>query len=548
MNLLTNRIVRIPSFLLATLVLASVPVSGQSDEEKTRQQAREESTRHFQKWLKEDVVYIISPQEKEIFLGLTTDEEREQFIEQFWFRRDPDPLTVENEFKDEHYRRIAYSNEMFATGLKGWQSDRGKIYIIHGPPDEIQSRPSGGTYRRPMIEGGGSTQAFPHETWRYRYLEEIGSDVLIEFVDPTQSGEYRLARNYEEKDVLLHVPGAGLTEAEEYGFAQKEDRLAFSPWKRFDYRGPFAARYVDPFAQYERYLDIQQVPTNNYPDLRGLVSVDLSYNTLPFTVGQDYVKLNDDQVLVPVTIEMENNDLTFADEQGLSVAKVAVYGIVTSIANRLVREFEDDLVTSFSPDEVRSGMAGRSIYQKVLALDRKLRYKLDLVIKDLNSERVGIFTRAIIPPAFDGEELKLSSLILTDQMRQLEEIPVDEQMFVLGDFYIRPNLKKSFSSSRPLNAYLQLYNVQFDQASQQSSLEIFYTISKGRETVLEFADKIGRSIQFESPQRVILAAGFPINSLEPGKYQLDVVVKDLIGGRETHVAKAFQVQAPPTGG
>src|ERR1700738_2742847 len=141
-----------------------------------------------------DVAYIIN------------DAERESFVEQFWLRRDPTPDTEENEFKEEHYRRIAYANERFASGIPGWKTDRGMIYIKFGAPDEIDSHPSGGNYQRQPDEGGGQTTTFPFERWRYRHIDDIGSNVVIEFVDRTMSGEYRLTIDPTEKDALQHTP------------------------------------------------------------------------------------------------------------------------------------------------------------------------------------------------------------------------------------------------------------------------------------------------------------------------------------------------------
>jgi GWxTD domain-containing protein len=115
---------------------------------------REELKSTYSKWPVQDVAYIITDEERSAFNGLNNDEEREQFIEEFWRRRDPTPETAENEFKEEHYRRIAYANEHFASGIPGWKTDRGRIYITFGPPDEIESHPSGGTYQRTPNEGG----------------------------------------------------------------------------------------------------------------------------------------------------------------------------------------------------------------------------------------------------------------------------------------------------------------------------------------------------------------------------------------------------------
>jgi GWxTD domain-containing protein len=157
---------------------------------------------YYRKWLEEDVVYIITPEEKDGFLDLKTSEERDFFIEQFWARRDPDPRSERNAFKKEHYRRIAYANEHFASSLAGWNTDRGRIYITWGKPDEIESHPGGGSYNRPSNEGGGTTDTAPFEKWRYRHMYGVGDDIEIEFVDPSATGEYRMATSPYEKATL----------------------------------------------------------------------------------------------------------------------------------------------------------------------------------------------------------------------------------------------------------------------------------------------------------------------------------------------------------
>lgn len=160
----------------------------------------------YKKWLDEDVVYIISQEEKQAFQQLNSGEERQQFVEQFWLRRDPTPLTTENEFKAEFYRRIAYANEHFAApGIAGWRTDRGRIYIQYGPPDELEAHPGGGTLQRPAEQGGGTTQTYPFEQWRYRYIFGIGENIIIEFIDPNSTGEYRMTMDPTEKDLLLRV-------------------------------------------------------------------------------------------------------------------------------------------------------------------------------------------------------------------------------------------------------------------------------------------------------------------------------------------------------
>ena len=534
-----------------TLILLVFPVWAQQKskpkQEKSDVEAlkKEEGKDYYKKWLDEDVKYIISPDEKAVFNKLTSNEEKDQFIEQFWYRRDPDPMTPTNEFKEEHYRRIAYANERFASGIPGWLTDRGRIYIIHGQPAEIESHPSGGSYNRPMYEGGGTTSTFPFEIWRYRHIDGVGEDVELEFVDPSMSGEYRLALNPEEKDALLHVPGAGLTLAEEMGLANKSDRPYFNPGNRENYPMMQLRAKDNPFERYETYTMVQRPQEIKYKDLKEVVNVNIDYKPLPFQVRQDYIRLNDQQVIVPISLEVQNKDLSFKEENGVQNAKIAVYGIITSITNRVIMEFDDDMLASYQPENLQQGLVARSVYQKVVTLDKKMRYKLDLVVKDINSGHTGVQRIAIVPPMYDDKKLSVSSLILSDYIHQLPQVPKVDEMFVLGDVKIRPSLKKVFAKDRPLGVYLQLYNVGLDQSNLAPALSVSYKIIKDGKTVVEVKEESGESVQYFSGQRVVLIKNLPIKDLEPGKYSVSVDIKDLISNQAIAAQDNFQLSAPP---
>src|SRR5260370_31201467 len=151
-------------------------LTAQSDPAKTRQTKKQEQKLRkelqgaYYTWITRDVAYIITDEEKLAFKRLQNDEEREQFVEQFWLRRDPTPDTPENEFKEEHYRRIGYANEHFASGIEGWRTERGRVHITFVPPDQIESHPSGGPYQRPLERGRGTGVAYPFKTCRYRFI------------------------------------------------------------------------------------------------------------------------------------------------------------------------------------------------------------------------------------------------------------------------------------------------------------------------------------------------------------------------------------------
>ena len=186
--------------LLSGAILIITAMLGFTSWQQAKAQETSAST-PYTKWLNQDVAYIISDQERAAFVRLQTDPERRMFIAQFWLRRDPTPGTVENEAKQEHYRRLAYANDHFTDrdGVIGWKTDRGRTYILQGPPDEIESHPSGGEYNRPAEEGGGNVETYPFEKWTYRHLEGIGNNVVIEFVDPARTGAFHMTQDPQEK-------------------------------------------------------------------------------------------------------------------------------------------------------------------------------------------------------------------------------------------------------------------------------------------------------------------------------------------------------------
>jgi len=300
-----------------------------------------ELSKTYKKWLDEDVRWLITDEEQKAFKLLSNDEERDQFIEAFWQRRDPTPDTIENEFKEEHYRRMAYANEHFAAGIPGWKSDRGRIYIMYGPADEIESHPSGGSYERPMEEGGGETSTFPFEDWRYRYLEGIGQEVIIEFVDTCMCGDYHMTMDRSEKDALLYTPNAGLTLYEQMGMTNKASRFSGGGLERLG-TGPFSSNNQSKqFDRLETFYKLQKPPAVKFKDLEEVVSHKISVNLMPFDVRTDFVRVTGDTVLVPITIQVKNRDITFVNKDGVQRGTVNIFGRVSTLTGKIVQTFED---------------------------------------------------------------------------------------------------------------------------------------------------------------------------------------------------------------
>jgi len=505
-----------------------------------RSRELESASRALRKWLDEDVSYVITNEERTAFKALKTDEEREQFIEQFWLRRDPTPDTVDNEFKEEHYARIAYANERFASGIPGWKTDRGRIYIIWGKPDEIESHPSGGTYDRPIEDGGGTTSTFPFEIWRYRYIEGIGNEVLLEFVDPSMSGEYRMTIDPNEKDALLHVPGAGLTFDEQFFGRDKADRISgLTNPTNTSALGNTSRN--NPFDRLQLYANIFKPPEIKFKDLEAIVTTKLSYNLLPFRFRTDFVRVTEDSVLTPITILLQNKDLAFQEQQGIHRAMIHVYGKVTGINGRVAPGgvFEDTISQDIPDALFKQGLDSASIHQKIIPLRPGL-YKLDLVLKDINSGNVGTVSQRLQVPRFPDDKLQLSSLILADLVENLPPSQIGSGSFILGSNKVRPNVNDDFRHDRNLNLWFQVYNLKLDEASKKPSATVETLITKnGREVKrdVEQASELSNAAA-----QMTLAKTVSLKDFEPGEYSVQVKVTDNLTKDVIASAEKFTVR------
>jgi len=484
----------------------------------------------WRKWLNEDVTYIITDEERKAFKQMSTDEEREQFVEQFWLRRDPTPDTIENEYKEEHYRRIAYTNERFASGIPGWKTDRGRIYITFGPPDEIDSHPSGGTYERPVAEGGGETTTFPFEDWRYRYIEGIGNDVMIEFVDTTMTGEYHMTMDPSEKDALTYVPGAGLTLAEQMGLSDKSAR--FNNTDGTHMGAPLSGNTMDRPASYNeferlnQFAKLQQPPPVKFKDLEAAISSRITYNILPMQVRIDYVRVTESSVMANITLQFENRDLEFKLKDGVQKATVNLLGRISTMTRRPVTTFEKPLEVDAPPDMLQKYAQQRQIYQQSVPLAPN-RYRLNIVAKDTTAGNMNNYEVALDVPHFDEDKLASSSLILADTIEKLPTKSIGGGMFSIGDTKVRPRMGNKFTKEEKMGIYLQVYNFEPDEKTQKPSGSIEYEISKtgSTEKLMDFSEEIG-SIPNASANQVTIEKLLPLSTLGPGTYTIKVKATD----------------------
>jgi len=462
----------------------------------------------YDSWEKTDVAYIITDEERQAFHRLSNDEERDSFIEQFWLRRDPTPDTEENEFKEEHYRRIAYANERFASGIPGWKTDRGEIYIKYGPPAEIEPHPSGGTYQRSPEEGGGSTTAFPFEKWRYRYLENIGTDVVIEFVDRTNSGEYRMTTDPSEKDALSHVPG---------------------------YQPPRLER--NQFDLVERDANLRKPPAIKFKDLEAAVTSSIRYNALPMRVRTDFIPVTPTSIMSNITLQFDRKDLQFQQKDGYAKAVINLYARISTMSRRTVNIFEDVISVDALTGALEKATAGSSIYQKAVPLAPG-RYRLNIAAKDVIGGNTASYETVLDVPPFDEDQLAASSLILADVLEHVPAKNIGLGQFVIGPSKVRPRVGETFRNDEKLGFYVQLHHFLPDPATHKPNGTVEYEIVKSgtSDVVFTYREDVQGAASEVTIERLL-----PLNRFAPGSYTFRITVVDKVRNQTITPSATFQI-------
>ena len=520
--------------LAASILTASVsPGFAQKGKDKPSQDPSQK-TRNFKKeiskekiyndWLTKEVPYIITKDEKEAYKKLATDEERENFIENFWRRRDPNPDTEENEFREEYFERIAYANEHFASGIPGWKTDRGRIYIAHGKPDSVESHPSGGSYDRPSYEGGGQTTTYAFETWFYRHLDGVGDGLEIEFVDPTGTGEYRLARNAFEKDALATVPGAGLTTSEQLGLSSKSDRLQLGAGGQ-----SYGREQDNPFRKLEVLTALQRPPQVKFSDLQSSLtdSPVIDNNPLDFDLRVDFFRQSDERVITAFTVQASNKELQFPEIGGIPTAQMNIFGRVMAVSGKRSGIFEDSVTTNASKDELVEARDRKSVYQKAIALTPGT-YKVDVVVRDVNTGNKGVRSIGFTVPRYEETKLDTSTLILASTLRSTTEKDIGGS-FVIGTAKVIPNLSGEYKKGQPVGIYMQIYNAGIDQTTLRPSVNVDYVLYKGGKEVMTQPETWeGLS---DSGQRLTLARLLNTDQLATGDYEIKVKIKDRVSNQ-----------------
>ena len=521
------------------LAAATLNTAGRAQDRRGRS---EQETRYYQKWLNEDVLYIISPEEQKVFEELTTPREKYHFIEQFWRRRDNDPRTAFNEFKEEHYRRIAYTNERFSSGKRGWKTDRGRVYIIHGPPDETTYH-QGGSYVTSVPEGGNTITAWPFESWRYRYLPDIGQNVELEFVDKSGTGEFTLAVNQYEKYNMAHLHGQGRAATDLFGKMLEQGR-----WdtRRLELRSPGPHVQAKAFDRILDQFEVLRPPQLHFTDLVGAVDTRIHYSEIPFQVSSHWFLVTAGRFLAAVTLSIGHDQLEFQGEgKGHESANVQLYGRAVDLTGKVAYQFED-LLTAVRPSGTTG--TGRMLFQRYVPLTQG-RFKLQLIAKDTHSGKLGSAEKLLLLPEVPENVLTLSPVVLADLIRRSEpeEFPPDP-FVTMNRLKIYPNVDHVVSRDRALGVYFEIYNSSRDASDEQPDLDLRFRIERRGERVsapfhtmpLESLSVLG--------DRLICVRAIRVRVLPPDRYVLTVEVRDRISGQEAVAKGRFALRGDPSPG
>ena len=513
-------------------------------EKQRRKKLKNELEGYYKKWLHQDVTYIITPAEREAFLKLRTNEERDQFIEAFWQRRNPDPDSPYNSFEEEYYQRIAYANAHFANGEPGWKTDRGRIWIMYGKPDEQDSHPDGGPWERPDWMGGGEAVTYPWEDWIYHYIPGIGTEVKLEFVDKCMCGDFELTMDPCAKDALNEVPNGDPTMAESMGMSSQTARFENTNGTSCPagFGGGFVPERDSEFSRLEQYAEIFRPPKIKFKDLESVVNKNINYHLLPFQFRADYVKITADTVLVPFTVQIADHNMTFREKDGVQQSRINILGRISTLTGRTVDTFEN-VVSLNIPAELLPQYMSQTARYWYGAMLRPGRYKVDLALKDVNSpNKMGTLRRAIVVPQFSDHKLQSSSIMLADEIERVPSQDAGSGQFIIGNTKVRPVVGDRFHRNQSMGIWVQLYNLKVNQKTHKPSATIEWRILNAANNQVIFHHKEEAETLSNAAEQMTLEKTLPLESFRPGSYRLVVQVTDNLDGQTISPQTVFYVK------
>jgi hypothetical protein len=363
--------------------------------------------------------------------------------------------------------------------------------------------------------------------WRYRHLEDIGDNIELEFVDPSGSGEFHLTRDPGEKDALAHVPGAGLSISELMNGGSKAQRFTNSSGTTPPVPIGAVRANMGEFESLDRYFRVMR-PPEHLKDLAAVVSSRLIRNPMRVDYAVDYLRVTNDSVLVPITLQIPDREMAYHDNKGVQSATLNLYARVTTPSGKVVQTFEQ-VISRDVPDSLfQKTLQRASIFQKAVPLRPGL-YRLDVVVRDVENGNVGVIGTALRVPRFEDETLGASTLVIADQIESVPAKQLGLSPFVFGSYKVRPRLSREFTAAESLGIFLQVCNLQSDDAVHRSSVYVTYRLLREQReiwTTIESSDSIHQTGEQITVNRLI-----PLSAFAPGHYTLEVVVRDRVSGQ-----------------
>ncbi|MCR4395638.1 MAG: GWxTD domain-containing protein [Candidatus Saccharicenans sp.] len=511
---MSKRLVVIVSLLFFSLSLVSALTSPSQSRPKSQKDLIRALPDKYRKWLEEEVVYISSEKEKDVFLRLENDRQRDIFIEAFWKQRDPNPNTPENEFKEEHYRRLQYANQHFGKESPGpgWRSDMGKIYIMLGEPKSIEKFEN-------------LYDLYPTIIWFYQGMAEYGlpNAFSVVFYKPDGTGEYKLYSPIKDGPMKLmpHYSGDMTSYAVAFGkLADIEPNVAkvslsliegepltdlvpsISSDVLLNQKIPAAPTYKVRSTYAEklfRYQDIIEVEyTANYIDSDALVSVYQSPG------GIYYVHY----LIEPKKLSLERNDNNYQ-------TTIVINGIVTDTNNQQVYQFDRRIPLNLRGDQVSSIRNRQMSFQDVFPLVPG-KYRLSILFKNfVSKEFTSLETTLNIPE----RQLQMSPVLLSTRLSRSSQYRGLNKAFLLNDLQFMPTPRNDFVLGDRMYAFFQVWGLT-PELRNQGSLN-YEVVRENGEVIKAFSKKLS-----EYTEGNVFYEEFVLEGWTPANYTLRVNLQD----------------------
>jgi len=502
----------------------------------------------YEKWLKEEVFYIVTEQEREFFLQLTTDEQRDKYIETFWRVRDPSPGSPRNEYKEEHYRRLEYANKFLGreTYRRGWQTERGRIYILLGEPQNKSYFPS-------------SFTAYPMELWFYS--QDPGTTGLnpffyILFFKRGGIGEYKLYSPIGDGPESL-VSGEVSTMGDRSGMLEKLEainvELAMAAMSLIPGDPSHPDMYSSSLSSDMLLAKIDALPQRlvdtAYLDrmLAGISEVEVEYSYKILDIGSLFIPFRNSagDFFLNYALQIEPEYFKIGQYEDKYYATLEVIGSITDQQGRKMADIKDLVNVEFEEEKIKR-IGGAPFLYAGRALLLPGRYNINLMVRNKVSLEYGAVQKEVFIPEAHIDYLRISPLLLTYNVQQLSDVSPDREMaFQFAELRLFPNLNLTYAKTNVLGVYLQIQYPPTYTIADQAELTVRFDITSGEQKVKVLTDSL-KDYAAGGVETVALLKKIPLIDLPPGSYNITATV--LKGEKEMIVAEpvGFTVTPKPT--